>query len=362
MISSLKRQILRAEHQCQVKQDLRIGAAFVLAVVGCSARPAVEVAGNPALGIVKFEVEQTQFRSVVRGLSDSGEEVARLALVHGPFRLSRTFADGYDDPSVDGRKLEVNVLGQKLWWETAGYSPTLHLPSHPAGHEALAAFLEDPHVKPILQRWQIGFGPIEDATPRLSQGLTSPGGYTCDKFFISGTNPKTCTGTTTNTTIFNQRFSMCGGSEIPAGDAFVVHQDAAHWGFDQSMVTQCCPDLTFGPCSTDADCDGPSCVNGVCSVPAFFAYKACPDVTRRGNLTSCGPLGGGTCVACPNYPTQNVCSAFLVDTSVFDADAPFGGGNIFNVCYQYPGSSGSTTADWAKRGPDMGHAVDHAPF
>jgi hypothetical protein len=155
---------------------------------------------------------------------------------------------------------------------------------------------------------------------------------------------------------------MCGNSSVPAGDAFVVHQDAARWGFNQSMVIQCCPDIRVDPCTTDADCGGQSCVKGVCFGPAFFAYKACPDVKRRGEPSSCGPLAGGTCVACPNYPTQNVCSASLVDTGVFDADAPFEGGDIFNICYKYPGSSGSPIADWAKRGPDMGHALEHAPF
>src|SRR5262245_31241207 len=166
-----------------------IRVAGVLAIVGCGGGSVSEVAGNSALGIVRFVVDESPLRTVVRGLDADNKEVGRLELVHGRFRLSGIFAEGYDDPNVDGRKLDVSILGQEMRWQTEGFTPTLHMPSHPPDHWKLAAFLDDPHVAPILRRWQIGFGPIETIS-RFSQALTTtPDGYTCDDFLASGTHP-----------------------------------------------------------------------------------------------------------------------------------------------------------------------------
>jgi hypothetical protein len=318
----------------------------VCAMAGCGA----DVGGNPGLSIERFEVEETPLRSVVRGLGNDGKEVGRLELVHGRFKLSGIFAEGYDDPDVDGRKLDVRVLGQALRWETEGFSPTLHMPAHPAGQWAIGAILDDPHVRPILRQWKIGFGNVEETAPRLSQAITSPGGYQCGDFFIAGTNWKNCSGQVSCTTIFDRTLGLCGGGGNPAGDAWLVYQDAAHWGFAQSMVSQCCPDFPSDPCTTDADCGGDRCVSGTCISPGFFAYKACPD-SGPGTESSCGKTGAkATCKACAQYPTENRCSAYLADAGWFDAEAPSGGAEVFNVCYKYPGSSESSVADWARAG------------
>ena len=54
-----------------------IRVAWVVVMVGCSGPPALEVAGNPALGIVKFEVDQAPSRIIVRGIGADGEVIAR---------------------------------------------------------------------------------------------------------------------------------------------------------------------------------------------------------------------------------------------------------------------------------------------
>ncbi len=82
--------------------------------------------------------------------------------MHGRFALTEIFKDDYPGESeVDGRKMDVTIRGtKKAIWETAGYEPVLHMPAHPPSERELAAFLADPHVRPVLDQWGIGFEPF----------------------------------------------------------------------------------------------------------------------------------------------------------------------------------------------------------
>src|SRR6188768_3145528 len=71
--------------------------------------------GNAALGITSFVQEEAGDRTTLRGLDASGDEVARLDLVHGRFA---PITSDYTD-EVDGRQLRVAALGQRMRWETA---------------------------------------------------------------------------------------------------------------------------------------------------------------------------------------------------------------------------------------------------
>ena len=136
--------------------------AFVAVASGCwtgSDEPALPD-GNAKLGIVEFVEEEVGDQTTLRGLDASGNEVARLDLAHGLFKPTPPFMEEFTTSEVDGRKLDVDALGQKLFWETAGFEPVLHMPAHPPSRWALAAFLDDPHAKRILDRWQIGFEPF----------------------------------------------------------------------------------------------------------------------------------------------------------------------------------------------------------
>src|SRR5262245_6496096 len=114
---------------------------LVVLGIGCS-EPVPS--GNAALGISEFRVEDTPTRTRVVGLDAEGLEVARLDLVHGRFALSGIFREEYGVPEVDGRKLDVTIRGEDMMtWETAGYEPTLHLPSSLAP-PTLRAFLDEP--------------------------------------------------------------------------------------------------------------------------------------------------------------------------------------------------------------------------
>jgi hypothetical protein len=82
--------------------------ALVCIGVGCTSRGRVEVA-NTDLGIAELVTEDTADQTVVRGLDASGDEVARVELVHGRFTPSPAFADDFDTSEVDGRTLSVHV-------------------------------------------------------------------------------------------------------------------------------------------------------------------------------------------------------------------------------------------------------------
>src|SRR5690242_16967357 len=102
-------------------------------VAGCwdSDEPALPQ-GNDTLGIVRFVEEEVADQTTLRGLDANGDEVARLDLVHGRFTVTPPFTEEYDTPQIDGRQLKIEALGQKMYWETAGFEPVLHMPAHPA--------------------------------------------------------------------------------------------------------------------------------------------------------------------------------------------------------------------------------------
>src|SRR5262245_16244206 len=105
-------------------------ASIVLcAMSGCWVDERESPAGNDRLGIASFVEDEQADRISVSGLDASGNEAARLELVHGWFTLSGVFVDDYATPQVDGRKLTVKALGQQLEWQTAGFEPVLSLPA-----------------------------------------------------------------------------------------------------------------------------------------------------------------------------------------------------------------------------------------
>jgi hypothetical protein len=278
---------------------MRAHHVWMLLAVGC-----VSPAPTPGpLGIVSFEVRETTDTSTVIGRDADGREVGRLDLYRGPFTLSGVFAEDHDDPYVVGRRLSVRVLDQELSWETEGFTPTMGLPAHPASHAALAAFLDDPRVKPILERSGIAF-----------EASADPPGYTCD---VNGTNACHCVGTICPT-LFGATPGACGG--LGGSDyVFIVHQratDAYHvipkdlpdTHYDQSVVAQCCPYIS------DAQ-------------PAIFAKKTCPDSPTCSASTpcpsTCGPVKTpGKCTACPMYPSNGKCTMLVQDAGWSDPAAP----------------------------------------
>src|SRR5262245_25443429 len=121
-------------------QGLFFGALTLLHA-GCAEPPRVE---NSALGIVDFKISDTPERTTVVGLDAHQTQVAVLDIVRGRFTMSESFSADLDlgeSPEVDGRKVSVEALGQKMHWEAIGYRPRLEMPPPPASQWALAAFV-----------------------------------------------------------------------------------------------------------------------------------------------------------------------------------------------------------------------------
>jgi hypothetical protein len=268
-----------------------------------------------------------------------------MDLFHGKFRLSEYFAEGYDDPTVVGRKLSVRILGQELRWETEGFEPVLHMPAHPADKWALALFLADAHVAPILERWQIGFEPQTRSAP-ISDPFT---------FRVNGTTVSRCTGDRCPTVFQSSDPTMapsnCGGAGAP-DISYRVHQRAdasdsgyRYWNsaefpgiFDQSFIIQCCL------AGTD---------------DAFLGEKSCPDFDGMWATPSmtfpntCGkPAKPGTCKACQAYPTNGKCAiqqteAGLLPPSAYsDPLAPGDDKHVYDLNVRYDWICGDGVCDY----------------
>lgn len=114
-----------------------LGAA---AMAACAAES--EPAGNAELGVAEFRVTATESSLTIVGVDGSGGVAARLYLRTGVVQ-----PPDFDAPTL-GRALEVEVHGVPVEpFLSAGLEP-LQLP--PPGDPALAAFLFDPFVKPLL--------------------------------------------------------------------------------------------------------------------------------------------------------------------------------------------------------------------
>lgn len=257
-------------------------------VVGCAQDASTTSTGNQALGIDRFAVDESSSNVVITGLDTEGAEVARLELVHGVFTLSEMFKDDYATPTVDGRKLSLDVGEQKMRYETAGYEPLMSLPAPRSEDWKIAEFVHDPHVAPILAKWSIGF---EVASDDASEGAYHVTGN------IYGSSPQTCNGLSTCGTTVRGTINTCGGGGSPSYAARVTQKSGTNCGlysssYNEVVVSQCCPAGTGGQ-STN-----------------WYAEKACPTTTSNSN-TRCG-TATSVCKACPSYPTvafSNSCFA-----------------------------------------------------
>lgn len=281
----------------------------MLVAVGCTTTDSVNSAGNDVLGIARFKVDETASLTTVTGLDAANREVARLELTHGRFTLTEMFVADYPGiAEVDGRMLHVTIGGDsRFLWETAGYEPVLHMPAHPAKEWQVAAFLDDSHVKPILDRWQIGF----EAPGAALEDETVYGGGN-----ISGTNVTSCAtlgpldyqcGTARGSLVVNE----CGGTDA-AYDAKRVTRTSP---YQEYVVTQCCP---------------ASPGSGV--LGDWWAQKSCPTTGSAGSAvaSSCGTAGiNNACKGCGAYSAEIACKL---------TNSAYGG---VDYCYQ---SSSENTA------------------
>ncbi len=262
-----------------VQTALRYSAIALMGLgVACSGEGASNVSsGNAALGIAKFETQDTATKTSVVGLDAKGGEVGRLDLVHGRFALTDQFKDDYPGQAeVDGRKMDVTLQGKRHFvWETAGYEPVLHMPAHPPSETKLAAFLADPHVKPVLDHWQIGFDPFvagADGETAYTTGSTAgTSSYNCKT-----SSPNTQCGTARDGLTINS----CGGGYVPFSSYRVTRTSP----YNEYFIDQCCP--------STSGADG------------FFGQKSCPTtgLKTQSVQSTCGAAAtNSACKACGSY-------------------------------------------------------------
>jgi hypothetical protein len=279
-------------------RDLRLPVLLVLlASIDIGATPAV----TPRLGIATVTIDHSSERTVVTGTGFESEDIARLDLVHGAFVSTEDFGPRLRNRRVIGRKLVVEVHGQRVEWETEGFTDTSRMPPLPPELNLVAAFVADFRVRPILAKWRIGWAEERAAArPPVRRFGTS------NSVLAFGTDPVDCGGAAVCPTRWGPT-SVCPLSA--ATDALVVRSVTA----DEDIVASCC---TPSP-----------------TVPGLLALKVC----AGGPVTSCGFTSGG-CKACPGFPifSTSSCSLSARDTGERDGS----GAAIFGVhhCDAAPGT------------------------
>lgn len=276
---------------------------------GCDHPDATVDASSSKLGIARYSVQESPTTTTVIGLDADGVEVGRLELTHGVFTLSEPFTEDYTTPAVNGRKLSVDVLDQKMRWETAGYEPVLHMPAHPSQDWAVAVFLADSHVKPVLDRWGIGFDTVAVGLSGESEYADVVGSY-------RGKSPMSCDHMTSCGSTLNGTINTCGGGGAAIDAARLTQSAGTNCGvytssYNQVLLAQCCPAGTGGQSVT------------------WFAQKACPSTTD--NNTSCGTRSSGACKACPTYPQP----ATATCSANYGSTVGLCSGSIYQITYEY---------------------------
>jgi hypothetical protein len=120
----------------------------MITAIGCS-----NTAREPTpIGIAEVQVTTSSVAITIHGLDARGVRVASARATRGTFTMQE------DGRTVDGRRLELDVLGQRATHESEGYR-RLELPLFEEDRDAaLSDFLRDPRVSIALASWDITFG------------------------------------------------------------------------------------------------------------------------------------------------------------------------------------------------------------
>jgi len=257
---------------------------------------------SPRLGIADIRVTESRDRTTIVALDGQGLPVGRLVLIHGRFMPTEDYGPEYRSRPIDGRRLTVEVKGQRFGWETLGFTDTLHMPALPNGLSSVAAFLADARVRPVLERWRIGW--VTTARARRVQGIDVD---------VVGTNATACAPSSSgpNPLVCPIRAGStlaCAGG--PAAQAFVVTQDdSPEFAYDQDVVSMCCNPNPSNPITG----------NG------FFAVKTCaiartPTPLGLDYVSECGNSGTvAKCQTCSLTPFSIGCQLSAHDTGRHDS-------------------------------------------
>jgi hypothetical protein len=219
---------------------------------------------------------------------DAGREVGRVELQHGPIVLGEQFGELAGTMEA-GRQLSVEVDGQTFDWQTVGFDDTRHMPALPAFYfDRVAAFVADEHVRPILDRWLIGWDPAATVTHADHYDECILSGWNAIVINLRGVPG-------TYPTQGGRTVPACGNGTQPGWQAVVVNQDT------QDHVMQCCGatasvgSYSEKTCALTGTCKGGSRAGAVCG-----ENPDCPGSICGNYLGSCGiPAGpNARCAAC----------------------------------------------------------------
>ncbi|HEU4726813.1 MAG TPA: hypothetical protein VFT22_02960 [Kofleriaceae bacterium] len=272
-----------------MRKQLGCGYVGVIAFgTACVSGTPLTTPGSAELGIASFEVTDTAERTTIVGLDAQHGEVARLDFIHGRFTMPVEFGPPYGGSEVDGRSIHAAIRGHVLDWRTVGYTDTSAMPAFPSSESMLTAFLADGHVKPFLDRWQVGW-----AQP-VQAGVASQFLLNQDCEWTGNTYNWCPVGYPSACEITDGTTQGCAGGYVLEG--LVLR------GSFQDSVSLCCSDGTRAGTS------------------GVFGEKTC---SQTGDLTStCG--SGTKCVQCWAFPFSDHCDV-----------TPQWNGAVYNACHDF---------------------------
>ncbi len=118
--------------------------------------------GNAELGIERFQVVETQELTTIVGFDAAGAEIARLELTHGRFKPTGIYVEELGANERIGRKVDVRVQDRSGGYQIGNLEESvMHMPPIPRQDAKIGVFLADPHVKPILGKWKLGWQTVD---------------------------------------------------------------------------------------------------------------------------------------------------------------------------------------------------------
>src|SRR5262245_28117136 len=132
----------------------RLYFGMMALAAGCAGRTATTPTGTNQAGVVVYQVTETSTELTIVGVDGKGQQIGSIDVKSGRFVMNDGFAEGRGE--VDGRRLDIDVNGEKLHHESEGYTqlklPLLRSASNPARYLTLNAFITDQRIAATLQR------------------------------------------------------------------------------------------------------------------------------------------------------------------------------------------------------------------
>jgi hypothetical protein len=218
-----------------------------------------------------LQISETASKLEIRELDTSGRQVAMLILTRGTFTMLE------NGLQVTGRQLSVQVNGQTIEHESAGFS-VLRLPLH-RDRAQINRFLTQPEVTSTLERWGITFAKVDEKAPSVATAPKEQGYSGCGYGWPVGI------------------YSCC---EWTNG-----YSEAEEYGCGYNGIFYDRACVPGGSGQTTATCGGPTGGNGCKGCWNEVANQGCTTIDHGswcdGEVCSCSGVCCGSYNACGYY-------------------------------------------------------------